>query len=216
MIKILFSRLDHPMPTDAWVQLKLSSLPIQVQQSINRYVQPTDKLLRLAGKLLLQEMIKELAIAKVSLLNELSRHEKGKPHLKGHVFFSLSYTKDMAICAASLEAEMGIDIEKIIFIDKHLYKDYFTQQEWISIGSSKEEMVTFYDYWTRKEAIVKLQGQGLESALSELDTISNEVEIGGNHFYLQKIQVLPGYSCHLATGLPGQKIAIGESNILFQ
>jgi len=216
MIKILVYRLDHPMPSNEMVQLKLSSLPIQVQQSIGRYVEPTDKLLRLAGKLLLQEMIKELAIGNSALLNELSWYKKGKPHLNGHVFFSLSYAKDMAICAASLESEIGIDIEKIMAIDKHLFRDYFTQQEWTSIASSKEELVAFYDYWTRKEAIVKLQGQGLESALSKIDTVSNEVEIGGNLFYLQKIEVLPGYSCHVATGMPGQIIAIGESNILFQ
>ncbi|WP_027126991.1 4'-phosphopantetheinyl transferase family protein [Gelidibacter mesophilus] len=94
-----------------------------------------------------------------------------KPFLASHpfVFFNVSHAGDYALIAISKNS-IGIDIE---FIDKKfVYNDIlahvFNRTEIDEIVTSNSEHLYFYRFWTRKEAIVKAIGKGIDDSLSEI------------------------------------------------
>jgi len=200
------------MPDDVLVQKKINSLPVKLRQKINAYTNREDKILRLAGKLLLQKATDKLNTADVFLLDEMTVDANGKPWLN-NVFFSMAYTKNIAVCAVSATGDIGIDIEKIEPINHLLYEDYFTKSEWMKMNKSIDTLTNFYNFWTRKEAVLKACGQGIQSNLQLVDVVADTVAINNKNYQLQKIDILPEYSCHLASGVLAQTIEIGELNV---
>lgn len=99
----------------------------------------------------------------------------GKPELKNSsipIKFNLSHTKDMIICAITLNNNIGCDVENIHRkIDvKSIAKRYFGENEYKDILSQPEELqkARFFKFWTLKEAFVKSTGDGLAKDLSDI------------------------------------------------
>ncbi|WP_179349054.1 4'-phosphopantetheinyl transferase family protein [Winogradskyella pacifica] len=100
--------------------------------------------------------------------------EKGENHkpyfpLDKTLFFNVSHAGDFAIIAFG-NCELGVDIEKI---DQHF--DYseiipvvYDIIEIDTIQSSKDSRSMFYKFWTRKEAIVKAIGKGIDEDLIKI------------------------------------------------
>jgi len=104
---------------------------------------------------------------------EFVRAEQGKPSLKlqahePEVQFNLSHSHNLAIVALGHTQALGIDIEYVN--PRHEWKKiiqrFFTQAEQSAIFSLPEtqQEQTFYQVWTRKEAHMKVTGQGLHLA----------------------------------------------------
>ena len=101
---------------------------------------------------------------------EFTRANRGKPSLKqttdeADIQFNLSHSHNLAILAVADRQALGIDIE---FMDrKHEWKKiihrFFTEIEQAAIFSLPEAQQehAFYQVWTRKEAHMKVTGQGL-------------------------------------------------------
>lgn len=94
-----------------------------------------------------------------------------KPYLSSHpsVYFNVSHSVDYAIIAIA-KNPVGIDIE---YINKEFnYNDVlptvFHQIEMDEIEISKEKHLSFYKLWTRKEAIVKAIGKGINDDISKI------------------------------------------------
>ncbi|EPR74093.1 4'-phosphopantetheinyl transferase [Winogradskyella psychrotolerans RS-3] len=100
--------------------------------------------------------------------------EKGDNHkpyfpLDKTLFFNVSHAGDFAIIAIG-NCELGIDIEKV---DDHFnYSEIipvvFSAIEIEAIHSSEQSRPMFYKFWTRKEAIVKAIGTGIDEGLIRL------------------------------------------------
>lgn len=103
----------------------------------------------------------------------------GKPYLlnKPRVQFNLSHSQDFAAYVIALEHEVGIDIEwqnSSINIDglaEQVLSPFEMKQ--FSYLSLAEKTHTFYDIWTKKEAIIKAMGKGLSYPLKAIETISS-------------------------------------------
>ena len=67
--------------------------------------------------------------------------------------------------------EVGIDVEKINyqFEFKDILENCFTKDEIINIDNN---IISFYRYWTAKEAYLKCDGIGLVRNLKEIEIIS--------------------------------------------
>ena len=74
--------------------------------------------------------------------------------------------------------DIGIDIEKIrVMPDMHdIVERHFTHNEKQEILSclEKSRLELFYKLWTRKEAVLKAQGEGLLKALECVDVATNK------------------------------------------
>lgn len=102
---------------------------------------------------------------------------EGKPEIApgtGEMFFNLSHSGEVALCAFSLDKRIGIDVENI----RHdmavveIAERFFCANELIKLreeegGDPYHQL--FFQYWTRKEALLKATGKGILFPLEELD-----------------------------------------------
>lgn len=97
----------------------------------------------------------------------------GKPFLAdgaSSLYFNVSHSNDLALIALTRSGEVGVDLEGV---RPHpddwvsLARRYFAIDEVAALErySSSERVQAFFRCWTRKEAIVKLLGDGLRMPL---------------------------------------------------
>lgn len=120
-------------------------------------------ILNLSLKGLLEKGINDLIV---------KRDKNNKPYIENTIGlkFNISHTEGLVLLAFS-KREVGIDVEKINF--KFEFKDIlencFTRDEIINIDNN---IISFYRYWTAKEAYLKCDGIGLVRNLKEIEIIS--------------------------------------------
>lgn len=95
----------------------------------------------------------------------IARDENKKPYLASHpkVFFNVSHTLEYGLIVISSKP-IGVDVENV---DREW--DYsetspliFGEAELKNLAISGDKARLFFTYWTRKEAIVKATGKGIE------------------------------------------------------
>lgn len=103
----------------------------------------------------------------------LGYHPSGAPHVQHSAFqgqetlaFSLSHTQGMVVCAACTNAELGVDVERMMRPARaeRIAERLFAAQEYQRLmahrqGDARNE--AFLLLWTLKEAYLKLLGEGL-------------------------------------------------------
>lgn len=96
--------------------------------------------------------------------------ERGKPQLSGAIngqflHFNLSHSDSLALIAVCRHCEVGVDIERIRPVETTgpLVTPFFSPEElrkWNSLPPSRRAEV-FFDNWTRTEAFLKFNGEGI-------------------------------------------------------
>jgi len=144
--------------TEAEVQRMLPLVDGQRRKEALRYKHLFGQFACLKSWLMLQELLKPLGINDM----EFCFNEHGKPSLKHHpdIHFNLSHCKN-GIAVAVDFAPVGIDIESFRKDNLSLVRKTMnpTEAEWIY--ASSEPVEVFTQYWTKKEAVVKLRGTGI-------------------------------------------------------
>ena len=100
---------------------------------------------------------------------EFLYNEHGKPYIEGGPFFSISHCKE-AIAVALDDQPIGIDVESIRRFDPELVTRTMNDSEQALIAASDHPERVFTRLWTQKEAVLKMEGTGIES-FEQLQTI---------------------------------------------
>lgn len=103
----------------------------------------------------------------------------GKPGLpNSQLSFNLSHSHELAIIAISAGTEIGVDVE---FLKpkpswKKLAKRFFNSAEYTYLlqQAENQQLESFFQLWTRKEAFIKALGTGLSTPLKSFDCSQNE------------------------------------------
>lgn len=125
-------------------------------------------------------------------LQEMPEFEYGehdKPSIVGHpeIHFNLSHCKHAIACAVSRE-EIGVDVECIGRDNDSLARHVMSDEEYSQFISSSNPQEYFATLWTKKEALVKLTGRGidddLKNLLSKYHNVSFHTEIHSDKKYV--------------------------------
>ena len=97
---------------------------------------------------------------------ELSYGEHGKPYLHdSRLEFNLAHSQHHLLCALAWNNPLGIDIEvkRPVHNWEYIAQKIFTpaEYEWLESVPSHQRMDIFFQGWTRKEAYLKMIGEGL-------------------------------------------------------
>jgi 4'-phosphopantetheinyl transferase len=151
--------------TEAEVRQMLPLVDEQRRNEALRYKHLFGQFACLKSWLMLKELFMPLGIKDL----KMDYNEHGKPFLSHYpnVFFNLSHCKN-GIAVAVDFSPVGIDIESfrksnLSLINKTMNP---TEAEWIR--ASSEPVEAFTQYWTKKEAVVKLRGTGLVDDLHHI------------------------------------------------
>lgn len=198
MIYIYYSYLSAENHENV-LKNELPKLPFDFREKIRKYQRWQDVQLSVLGRVLLY-----YGIEKNFSLNpknpEIKFNPYNKPFFEGDpVYFNISHSAEIVVCAITDVAAIGIDIEKIKDIEIDNFKINMTDAEWIKITFSENKMETFFDYWTQKEAVLKATGKGQSIDLQSFEIIENEVLMNNEKFSLKEIKIDEKYKCYVAS-----------------
>ena len=152
---------DMNQCTEQEVQRMLPLVSEQRRQQALRYKHTFGQYCCLKSWLMLEEGMKTFNFQ----LSTFNYEKNGKPYVENGPFFSISHCKT-AIAVAIDNRPIGIDIESIRHADDDLIERTMNEEEKSQITNHKSQIESaraFTRLWTQKEAIVKLQGTGIES-----------------------------------------------------
>jgi 4'-phosphopantetheinyl transferase len=123
-----------------------------------------------------------------------------RPNINNGWDFNLTHTKSMICVVTAFGCQVGIDAEYMQpDLDLEDFHDCFTAKEWRQIHTSKSERQAFFLLWTKKEALLKATGMGLQYQLNKLDVCQNTVRLGEQIWRLQRIDSDSDVIIHLGT-----------------
>lgn len=165
----------------------MTEVPHFIQDKIAKYKHEEDRLQRLAGYFLLQQMIASFQLQHQLNLSHLQLEANHKPYFQHPFHFSIAHAKERIVCLASTTYIVGIDLEYIRTIDTSLLADYLTVEEQQFIQNSTQASRDFLSLWTKKEAIAKASGLGVLCRFQEINVLQNEINFQEKKFVLQEI-----------------------------
>lgn len=117
------------------------------------------------------EMLAKRAIAEKFSVSpydvKISAKESGQPFCENFdICLSLSHSGDYAVCAVS-DAPVGIDVQKIVPYNPKTAKKVCSQAELDAIEKSADKAAEFIKLWTKKEAVLKMQGTGVVGSMKD-------------------------------------------------
>ena len=97
-------------------------------------------------------------------LEELKQDENGAPLPSNNVYWSITH-KTRYVGGVVAPSPIGIDIERIRECSPGLFAKTAGETEWALAEMGNPSLITFFRYWTAKEALVKASGTGLKDLL---------------------------------------------------
>lgn len=138
----------------------LPLLPPERQEKIMRYRFEEDKL---------RSLLAGLLIRRVTGGAPLRCGEHGKPLCDG-VNFSVSHSGELVAIAVG-DCAVGLDVEQIPPEDRLKIADrFYHPAERAYVRGADDPPVAFCEIWTRKEAVLKMTGEGIATDLTAFDT----------------------------------------------
>lgn len=141
----------------------------------NKYHFEKDKRVYESGHVFIRKILSHYTSIEASKL-ELSPVVNQKPILKEAPFklhFNISHSGSKILVAVGFDSDVGIDVEKIIpdfDMDGFAEANYHANElSHFRSLKNNDETDYFYKIWTRKEAWLKLTGEGINDRLKELD-----------------------------------------------
>ncbi|MBQ2559234.1 MAG: 4'-phosphopantetheinyl transferase superfamily protein [Fibrobacter sp.] len=94
---------------------------------------------------------------------------EGKPFILGRpdIHFSFSHSGNVALCALS-DQPVGADVEVPRKITPSLVSYTMNDREHEQINASADPALRFLYFWTRKEALLKLTGEGIRNDMKQV------------------------------------------------
>ncbi len=198
MIHVYYSQINEKIH-DVLIQKYLHCFPKDFQKKLLRYHRWQDAQLSLLGRLLLNLGMEEVSVKTVDSNIHIRYDVNDKPHVENsELKFNISHSGKIAICAMTTLSEIGVDIEEMKPSDVNEFKTQMTDSEWLNISRAKNKLNAFYDYWTRKEAVIKADGEGLSIPLTSFQVINSQCKIGDQNYLVNKIDLHKNYICHYA------------------
>lgn len=162
---------DHPQDvTQEELNEYLLQLPQWRREKVLTYRFLIDQVLCAKAYLLLKQGLKELYGIDDNPQFEYIMHQKPVLSDYPEIYFNLSHCRRGVMCVID-DKPIGCDIEEIEKeLDLNLCKYCYNDSEVETIVDSTEPCVEFTKLWTKKEAALKLTGEGINDDLPSLFT----------------------------------------------
>lgn len=209
VIQVLHTYFDSMLEKDIWNEY-LNRIPSGDQYVVNRYKRWQDRHSALLGKLLVLKGLKHY-MGQAASLENICRSAHGRPFLCNHELdFNISHSGGYVTCAFTDAGRVGIDIEKIRNLELSDFKTILSASEWEAIIKAEDSFDMFFEYWTKKESVIKADGKGLSIPLQNIIIKDNRAAVESNTWFLKEIKIAPTVKCYLASNLAHPEIVINN------
>ena len=106
----------------------------------------------------------------------LEHNDNGVPYLPDHpdLKVSISHCRTAVAVVVSPEGRVGIDVECRRKIGDDLIGRVCTADEQAAVHSAADPVMAFLQLWTRKEAVLKMRGTGIQGFGSMLEALGSD------------------------------------------
>ena len=171
-----------PVVNEDTIKLNEAYLSAGERERSRRFVLTRDRYFYVIGRGILRRLLgRYLEEDPAGLVIDVNH--QGKPHLltgsnETPLHFNISHSQGMVMMAFSLITELGVDVEYI-----HRERDYlgvaerYLSVEELSILDSlrqRKRKERFYQFWVKKEALLKLAGEGVFSAAGREEELKKD------------------------------------------
>jgi 4'-phosphopantetheinyl transferase len=207
IMRVYYAILSKPL-NDFDFKRYLNQMPSEIQQKIGRYKNWEDAHTSLIGKLLLIQALQDSGFQKPDL-SLLTYNEYGRPSIPGILDFNISHSETLVLCAIAANGSIGIDAEVLRPINKTDFYNCWTPTEAKAIYEDPEDYKIFYNHWTKKEAVVKAIGNGLNIPLTDIE-IKGDLATVVHHgnWHVKEIPLSEKYIVHMASKEPYKKAVV--------
>lgn len=203
--------LGRPVITSDSVQLYETCLSTGERERAKQFVQAIDHDFYIIGRGILRRLLGfYLRQDPAGLI--LKTNHQGKPYLdddgaEASLRFNVSHSQGMVVLAFSRATELGVDLEYI-----HRERDfleiatrYLPAEEAAILHAipEKEKKQRFYQFWVKKEALLKLAGEGVFAAAGREEALKK-----GS--FLHQLKTPPDYLAALACTIPNPDLVYFE------
>jgi 4'-phosphopantetheinyl transferase len=167
------------------------------RERAERFRSPTDQARYVATRGWLRRLLSSYLQSDSSSV-ELVEDDNGKPRLSlaslQWLNFNLAHSHELAVYAFAPDREVGVDVEWIrsdLDVDG-IARRYLSdaQRETLSALPTDRRLPTFFEFWARKEAVLKAMGVGLSGA--------SEADSSREKWHVQAFNVADGYAAAVA------------------
>lgn len=181
-----------------------SSFPREFQERLLKFRRWQDQQASLLGRVLLENGMRQLYQYQ---LPEISFGKYGKPFFKqSDIQFNISHSHHLVVCGITKNSRIGIDVEYQKPINIQDFKFQMTEKEWKWISTAEDAEAAFYEYWTKKEAIIKAVGKGFSADLKAFEVLAGieAVFFEAINWKLEMLPINKDYVCSLASDKAGK------------
>ena len=195
------------------IALAVEKLPLSVKERITRYIAIRDRLVRIAGKLLLRRILMTRFSMPENILEQMFFEQNNKPVLVNTIDFSIAHSGSLVVCAVTDGGKIGVDVEQIIQTEIAVYEEYFSGREYHQIVSARDPSRALLQAWVRKEAVLKAIGAGVLMPMQDVDQTTNMIHLGKDIFHLHDLTLKNNFAGAYATNFPNCVQDTGEISI---
>ncbi|MDL2141601.1 4'-phosphopantetheinyl transferase superfamily protein [Flavobacterium tructae] len=187
----------------------LEFLPQKFRQEVLKYRRWDDRYNCLFGKLMVC-MGSHILGNNTFEFDKIVKDIYGKPYMLDSSFnFNISHSGNTVVCVFSKQ-QIGVDIEEINEINYSLFENVFSTQEFAEIN--RDGLDKFYEFWTRKESVIKAIGKGMSIPLTEIEINKGYVTYGEDTWYTKSFKIDNKF-CSITTKY--DQIKSRQTHILF-
>lgn len=195
--------------------IKIGWLKIIEPINLNEPIYPFDKLPRIEwhsllkqrqwqeramafyAKRLLAKMLHEEGYDK-SIWSKWTRNCYKKPQFENGPLVSYAHSGLVVVAAIHPKTAVGIDIEELVDFEWRELRGSFYPAEWQAIEASDEPVRQLYYFWTRKEAMLKAVGVGLQDNFETHNTIPPYVQYENAPYYIDTLNLTKDTVCSIS------------------
>jgi 4'-phosphopantetheinyl transferase len=134
---------------------------LPVPEQVQKY-KPRDRVLYLSRHA--RRALERSAARSGIRAGELLKDANGMPLPFEGTFWSLTH-KTQYVGGVVAPTPIGLDIEKIRDFSRGLFRKTAAEQEWALANTEGKSLLTFFRFWTSKEAVLKATGIGIKDLL---------------------------------------------------
>ena len=134
---------------------------LPVPEQVQKY-KPKDRVLYLSRHA--RRALERSAARSGIRAGELLKDANGMPLPFDGTFWSITH-KTQYVGGVVAPTPIGLDIEKIRDFSRGLFRKTAAEQEWALANTEGKSLLTFFRFWTSKEAVLKATGIGIRDLL---------------------------------------------------
>ncbi len=143
---------------------RVDELDFKRRQKCERLKMTDDKKRCIAGGLFINRFLSDARIYE---------NEYGKPLADNGVHFNISHSGEYVMFVMA-EKPVGCDIEKMREVDTlKMGKFVFSESEMCEIENASDETDKFFEFWTKKESLLKCMGEGFHKSAKSVNVIDD-------------------------------------------